>query len=165
MRRILMITAAAVALFGATACADTTPEPSASATTAAAAPSTAPSGTDAKAICAEFDKVFEGQTMNSLGAAIGELFVAREAKDAAKIEAAETKIKAELTKLETGVTELGAKASDPAVKAKFDEVAANVKKATADLTFLEGVTKVEELEAKLTPALLAWIMPLATTCA
>ncbi|MEV4416845.1 hypothetical protein [Catellatospora sp. NPDC049609] len=169
MRRLLAATALAVTLFGLSACADQSADPSASGSSpaATAAASVAPSasaGTDAKAVCAEFDKIFQGQATTNLGVAIGELLVARQGKDATKIAAAETKVKGELAKLQTGIADLSAKATDPAVKAKFDEVAANVGKA-ADLAFLEGTTKVEELEAKLTPAFLSWIMPLATTCA
>ncbi|MFD0594098.1 hypothetical protein ACFQZ4_17810 [Catellatospora coxensis] len=84
--------------------------------------------------------------------------------DAAKTQAAETKLREALTALETQITGVGAVAADPAVKAAFDQVAANVRQTATDLAFLDGVTKISELEAKLTPALLSWIMPLARIC-
>lgn len=163
MRRFLTAVLVGVSLLGASACADDTPGPAASSSSAAAAP--APSGsTAAAAVCAEFDKVFNGKARTDLTAAIGGVLKARAGTDAAKKQAAETKLREALTALETQITGVGAVAADPAVKAAFDQVAANVRQTGADLAFLDGVTKISELEAKLTPALLSWIMPLARIC-
>ncbi|WP_155374926.1 hypothetical protein [Catellatospora vulcania] len=162
MRRFLTAVLVGASLLGATACADDKPAP-ATAPSAAALP--APSGsTDAKAVCAEFDKVFNGKARTDLTTAIGGLLTARAGTDEAKKQAAETKLRDALTALETQITGVGAVAVDPAVKAAFDQVAANVRQTGVDLAFLDGVTKISELEAKLTPALLAWIMPLARIC-
>ncbi|GAA1410837.1 hypothetical protein [Catellatospora coxensis] len=162
MRRFLTAVLVGVSLLGASACADDTPGP-ASSPSAAAAP--APSGsTAATAVCAEFDKVFNGKARTDLTTAIGGVLKARAGTDAAKTQAAETKLREALTALETQITGVGAVAADPAVKAAFDQVAANVRQTATDLAFLDGVTKISELEAKLTPALLSWIMPLARIC-
>lgn len=163
MRRLLAATALAAVLLGAAACAEDTPAPGASAPTATGAPA-ASAAAEAKAVCDEFNKLFAGQGTAGLTVAIGELLKARQGTDAAKTAAAEAKVKTELTTLQATISELSAKAVDPALKATFEQVAANVGKA-ADLAFLEGTTKTAELEAKLTPAFLSWIMPLAATCA
>ncbi len=163
MRRLLVAGALAAVLLGAAACTGETPAPGASTQAATGAPA-ASAAAEAKAVCDEFNKLFAGQGTAGLTVAIGGLLKARQGTDAAKTAAAEEKVRTELTALQAAVTELSAKAVDPALKATFEQVAANVGKA-ADLAFLEGTTKAEELEAKLTPAFLSWIMPLATTCA
>lgn len=162
MRRFLTAVLVAASLLGASACADDKPGPVPS-SSAVAAP--APSGsTAAKAVCAEFDKVFNGKARADLTTAIGNVLKARAGTDAAKTQAAEAKLREAVTGLETQITAVGAVAADPAVKGAFDEVAAKVRQAGVDLAFLDGVTKISELEAKLTPALLSWIMPLARIC-
>lgn len=162
MRRFLTAVLVAASLLGASACADDKPAPASSPGTAAAP---APSGsTTAKAVCAEFDKVFNGKARTDLATAIGGVLTARAGKDAAKTLAAETKLRDALTALETQIAAVGAVAADPAAKAAFDQVAANVHQSGVDLAFLDGVTKLADLEAKLTPMLLAWITPLSRIC-
>ncbi|GAA2381270.1 hypothetical protein Cme02nite_51760 [Catellatospora methionotrophica] len=162
MRRFLTAVLVATALLGASACGADEPGPASSPGTAAAP---APTGsTGAKAVCAEFDKVFNGKARTDLATAIGGVLTARSGKDAAKTQAAETKLREALTALDTQIAGVGAVAADPAVKSAFDQVAANVRQSGVDLAFLEGVSKLSELEAKLTPVLLSWIMPLAKIC-
>jgi hypothetical protein len=163
MRRFLAAALVAASLLGVAACADGKPAPGSSAGAAASLPATGGSA-DAKAVCTEFDKIFNGKARADLTTAIGGVLTARAGTDTAKVQAAETKLREAITALETQIAAAGATAADPAVKAGFEEVAANVRTSGADLAFLEGVTKIGELETKLTPALLSWIMPLARIC-
>ena len=159
MRRLLLVVTLGLLTLPVAACADNSPN--ASATTPAPATSTDSGNTEE--VCKEIEAVFDQTTFEPLGASIGELIVYREAGDAAKVAETETKIKGQITAIADKFTAAAEKADDPELKAKLTGIAAQVTTAT-DLKFLENVKSPEDIEAPLTTMLMGWITPLATTC-
>lgn len=166
MRRLFAIAAIVITLSSAAACgtapAGSTDTPGAGpAVTTSATPS---SSANTKTVCAAFDKAADSNRMKAIGVPIGELLVAQQAKNAAKVTQAKAKITAELNKLSTEIGKIGAMATDPAVKTSFSQVAANVAASAKDLKFLTNVKKIEDLEKPFTAELTSWVAPIASTC-
>jgi hypothetical protein len=160
MRRTAALIALGLTLFTAAACGDD--KPTTTPTGAAPATSAASTGNNAEA-CAAFQALFAQDRMTKFGVPIGQLIAARNAKNDAAAKDAEAKVKAEIDGLQADVAKISATATDPAVKAQLDTVGAEIAKAK-DLKFLDGVTKVEDLQGPFTTLISGWILPLAQTC-
>lgn len=162
MRRFLAVAVLTIALTGTSACAGLTDE-TAGPAASSAAPAPSPSH-NTKDVCAEFEKVFEGEALKGLGTAVGGVLLARTTKKAAAIKTAETAVQTELTALSASITKIGDSATDPKVKAAFTASAAAVDSTASDLAFLQSMKTADDLEATLTPELTSWALPLATIC-
>lgn len=172
MRRALMAVVAGGALMVLTACgsdaennasaaAESTPAPRA---TAEPSP-TAPDYTaNTKLVCDKVAAIYS-DGFAGFSTQMGKMIANKEAKQAKEAEAAEKAAGAELTKVGAKIKKEVAAAEDPQLKTAGETSAAKVTRSAADAKFFDSIKTAKDLDAKIETKMLDWMTPVTGFCA
>jgi hypothetical protein len=151
MRRLLIVAAlAAAGLVGAAACADNTPEPSASSAPAAtSAPPVA--ADDTKQVCTEAMAEATAAT-TEINAKVDQLVQAAQSGDLLKAQQLETELRQRASDLQAKVTAWSTRNIKPEVKSVLGEATNTLQQATSQTPDAQTKAKFQEIGVKLAAA-------------